>query len=58
MISITLDGNYQFGAITVTVKAGVDEIGSSTINGPIALIDDQSNTDTNTNGQVDRSKGC
>ncbi|MCB9451111.1 MAG: hypothetical protein H6672_06705 [Anaerolineaceae bacterium] len=57
VISITLDGNYQFGAVTVTTKAGSDQVGSSTVNGPIAPAGDDNNNQNN-DGGVDRSKGC
>ncbi len=53
VISITLDGNYQFGSVTVTTKAGADQIGTGTVSGPIGPVVEDSN-----NGRVDRSKGC
>ncbi len=57
VISLTLDGNYQFGTITVTTKAGSDQIGVSEISGPIARLDDKSD-DGSGGGGIDRSKGC
>lgn len=60
VISITLDGNFQFGAVTVTTKAGSDQVGSGTVNGPTAQIGDEENqnNNNNNNGTIDRSKGC
>ncbi len=56
VISITLDGNFDFGSITVTTKSGATQIGTDTISGPIAPVDD--NTNQNNDNGVDRSKGC
>jgi len=56
VISITLDGNFDFGSVTVTTKSGSTQIGTDTISGPIALAGDDSNPGSS--GDVDRSKGC
>lgn len=59
VISLTLDGNYQFGTITVTTKAGTDQVGVGQISGPIARLDDKSDDGgSGSGGGIDRSKGC
>lgn len=61
MISITLDGNYLFGAVTVVTKAGSDQVGTGTISAPVERVDDNSDDGSSNNsggGNVDRSKGC
>lgn len=55
VITITLEGPYQFGNLTVTLKAGNTQIGTGTVSGPIAP---KENNNNNTSGGVDRSKGC
>lgn len=54
VITITLNGLYEFGNLTVTLKAGNTQIGTATVSGPIAPKDNNNN---NTSG-ADRSKGC
>lgn len=58
IISLTLDGNYAFGAITVTTKAGSDQVGVGTVTGPIERIDDDSDGGKDNGSGIDRSKGC
>lgn len=53
VVTITLEGPYEFGNMTVTLKAGNTQIGTGTVSGPIAL----KSTNSNTSG-VDHSKGC
>lgn len=55
VISITLEGPYQFGALSVTIKAGNTQVGSGTVSGPVAPKEEQTQ---NSSGGVDRSKGC
>jgi hypothetical protein len=53
VISMTLSGNYTFGAVDVTTKAGTDQVGTGTIIGPVAVIDESNsgnNNSTNPNG--------
>jgi hypothetical protein len=52
-ITVTLDGPYEFGNLTVTLKAGSTQIATATVSGPVAPKEN-----TNTSGGVDRSKGC
>lgn len=58
VISITLDGNYDFGSVTVTTKSGATQIGTDTISGPIAQVQDSGSQNNSNSSGVDRSKGC
>jgi len=58
-ITITLYGNYEFGTLNFTTKAGSDQVGTGTVSGPIALAeDDQQNNNDDSGGTIDRSQGC
>ncbi len=56
VITITLYGNFEFGTLNFTTKAGSDQVGTGTVSGPIALAQEDPNT--NDSGSVDRSQGC
>lgn len=49
IIVLTLTGEYRLGAITVTTKAGNDQVGSGTVTGPIAPVADESDAPAGNN---------